>query len=67
MSWVTNIQWHGTDACIDFICPACGHQSHIDGMLPGGEIVCESCHAVFELPTDVAVKRRRTDLAGTSW
>lgn len=31
MSQHLNVQWKGTDACLDFTC-SCGHYQHIDGI-----------------------------------
>lgn len=56
MSWTTNIQWKGTDLCMDFVCPECGEQSHFDGMFAYA-IECPYCRSQFEMPSDVSVKK----------
>ena len=50
--WVTNIQWKGTDLCMDFVCPKCGTYDHFDGFFLW-EIKCESCGTIWEMPTDI--------------
>ena len=55
-AWTTNIQWKGTDLCMDFWCPACGEYSHFDGFFAYA-IKCSSCNAIYEMPTDVPLKR----------
>jgi hypothetical protein len=52
--WTTNIQWKGTDLCMDFICPQCDAQSHFDGMF-AHTIQCPGCKQRYRMPTDVAV------------
>lgn len=54
--FTTFIQWKGTDLCMDFNCPECGAHSHFDGFF-GYVIECRKCKALFEMPTDVPVKR----------
>lgn len=43
----TNIQWKGTDVCIDFDCP-CGAHGHFDGYF-AYSIRCKGCGKVYEL------------------
>lgn len=54
--WTTNVQWKGTDLCMDFWCPACGQYSHIVGFFMD-IIDCDHCYARFEMPTDLPLKR----------
>lgn len=56
MSYTTNIQWKGTDLCMDFVCPDCDGQSHFDGMFANA-IQCPHCPAVWSLATDIPVTR----------
>jgi hypothetical protein len=56
MGWTTNIQWKGTDLCMDFICPACGEQSHFDGFFAYA-IRCPVCQVKWKMPTDVPLER----------
>ena len=60
MAFVTNIQWKGTDLCMDFNCPDCGAFSHFDGFF-AYNIECSGCHARWEMPTDVPIKRVAND------
>lgn len=50
------IQWKGTDVCLDFYCP-CGTHGHFDGYFAYA-VRCPECGAVFEMGTQVIVKRR---------
>lgn len=52
----TFIQWKGTDLCMDFYCPECNEHSHFDGMF-AYHIRCPYCRTVFQMPTDVGVKK----------
>ena len=56
MTWTTNIQWKGTDLCMDFNCPTCGGFTHFDGMFAFA-IKCGHCNSYFEMPTDVPLKK----------
>lgn len=56
MAMTTFIQWKGTDLCMDFWCPECACQSHLDGMFAYA-IRCDGCDSYFEMPTDAPVKR----------
>ena len=58
--WTTNVQWKGTDLCMDFNCPACGGYTHFDGMF-AHNIQCSACGAVFEMPTDLPLQRVAPD------
>lgn len=58
--FVTNIQWKGTDLCMDFNCPVCGEYDHIDGMFVY-EIECSGCGAKFEMPTDIGSLLKRKE------
>lgn len=49
------IQWKGTDVCLDFNCP-CGAQGHLDAAF-AYFVRCPSCDSVYELGTQVIVKR----------
>lgn len=51
----TFVQWKGTDLCMDLMCP-CGCDSHIDGMF-AYYVECPSCHAIYEMPTQIPLKR----------
>lgn len=57
--WTTNIQWKGTNLCMDFICPDCGCNSHFDGMF-ANYIRCCQCKSVFKMPTDISVTKVTT-------
>lgn len=54
------IQWKGTDVCLDFHCP-CGAHGHFDGYF-AYRLRCPSCDAVYELGTQVIVKRIDPDV-----
>jgi uncharacterized protein (DUF983 family) len=54
--WTTFIQWKGTDLCMDFWCPECGHHTHFDGFF-AYHVQCSNCEARFEMPTDLPVKK----------
>ena len=54
--FTTNVQWKGTDLCMDFNCPSCGQHTHFDGMF-AHNIECSHCHDVFEMPTDLPLKK----------
>lgn len=54
--WTTNIQWKGTDLCMDFICPDCGTNSHHDGFFLY-TIECPTCGSKWKMPTDVPITR----------
>ena len=49
------IQWKGTDVCLDFTC-ACGATGHLDTDF-AYFVECPSCGAVYEMGTQVIVKR----------
>lgn len=49
------IQWKGTEVCLDFYCP-CGESSHLDSAF-AYFVQCPSCDTVFELGTQVIIKR----------
>ncbi len=49
------IQWKGTNLCMDFYCP-CGAHGHVDEQF-AYYVECEACGDVFELGTQVIVKR----------
>jgi hypothetical protein len=51
----TFVQWKGTDLCMDLNCE-CGCHSHTDSYF-GYHAECPSCHAVYEMPTDLALVR----------
>lgn len=51
--WKTNIQWKGTDLCMDYICPDCAFQGHIDGLFCYA-IKCRECGSKYKLPTDIS-------------
>lgn len=55
-----NIQWKGTDVCLDFQC-ACmgneyGYQGHFDGFFASA-LRCTRCGAVYEMPTRLRLDR----------
>lgn len=58
MSYTTNIQWKGTDLCMDFVCPepGCEKQSHYDGMF-AHVIQCPGCGTEWTLATDIPITR----------
>lgn len=61
MTWTTNIQYKGTDLCMDFICPGCGTNSHYDGYFHQ-VIKCPECGDAYELARDIpAVKLAEDD------
>jgi hypothetical protein len=41
---------------MDFICPECGHQNHYDGFF-AYNIRCAECKSVFEMSTEITVKK----------
>ena len=49
------IQWKNTDVCLDFDCP-CGQRGHYDGYF-ASFLHCPTCGAIFQLGTQVIVKR----------
>lgn len=49
------IQWKGTDVCMDFYCP-CGEHCHLDSDF-AYYVGCPKCGAVYEMGTQVIVKR----------
>lgn len=49
------IQWKGTVVCLDFHC-TCGTHGHYDGDF-AYSLHCPACGAVYELGTQVIVKR----------
>jgi hypothetical protein len=49
------IQWKGTDLCMDLHCP-CGVHSHIDSEFVYA-VRCPGCGAVYEMGTQVILKR----------
>lgn len=56
MSWVTNVQWKGTDLTMDFVCPDCGKQSLVTGMFAAA-IRCPFCRSAYVMPTDLPLRR----------
>lgn len=54
MSFTTNVQWKGTDLCMDFNCPACGEFSHFDGMF-AYVIRCPHCKALYRMPAELPI------------
>ena len=56
MSYTTFVQWKGTNLCMDFNCPECGEGTHFDGWF-AYYIECPSCKSVFEMPTDLPIKK----------
>ena len=53
MRYVTNVQWKGTDLCMDFNCPNCEQNSHFDG-ITFGFIKCFKCETNFQLQPEIA-------------
>lgn len=49
--WI-NIQWKGTESCLDFTC-TCGAEYHYDGITFGGLkcMVCGACWRISHEPT----------------
>jgi hypothetical protein len=62
MTTQTNIQWKGTDACLDFSC-LCGQQSHIDGFT-FSYIKCFKCGQTYQLDFNVSTKPVTEEEAG---
>ena len=62
-SWTTNVQWKGTDLCMDLWCPLCDEHSHFDGMF-AYHVQCSSCGAVFKMPTDLPLEHVEGDITG---
>jgi len=50
-----NIQWKGTDVCIDVYC-TCGAHGHYDGYMAMA-LQCPTCGAIWELTTSVPMRR----------
>lgn len=42
-----NIQWHGTEACLDFLC-SCGMYSHIESDF-AINLQCSNCGTIWHL------------------
>ena len=51
----TNVQYKGTDLCMDFHCD-CGGGSHFDGLF-AYVIQCPHCNSFFKMPTDLTLER----------
>jgi hypothetical protein len=51
----TNVQYKGTDLCMDFYCD-CGEGSHFDGLF-AYVIQCPHCQSFFKMPTDLTLER----------
>lgn len=49
------LQWKNTQICLDFYCP-CGCEPHGDGWGPSF-IKCPGCGSVYELGTQVIVRK----------
>jgi hypothetical protein len=49
-----NVQWKGTDVCIDIQCQ-CGHHSHYDGYF-AYYIQCPGCKIIFELSSHIRME-----------
>jgi uncharacterized protein YjbI with pentapeptide repeats len=58
-TWNTNVQWKGTDLCMDFYCPECWHRSHFDG-ISFGFIRCYKCDTNFQLKTEIKFTETKT-------
>lgn len=53
-----NVQWKGTDACMDVYCP-CGRRSHFDGMF--AYFVRCACGKVWQVPTALVLTEADAD------
>lgn len=53
-----NVQWKGTDACMDVCCP-CGRQSHFDGLF--AYFVRCACGKVWQVPTSLVLTEGDAD------
>jgi len=51
MTYQINVQWKGTDVCLDFNCP-CGQFSHIDGFT-FSYIKCFACGQNYKLASEI--------------
>lgn len=52
-TYLTNIQWKGTDLCMDFNCP-CGQYSHFDG-ITFNYIKCFKCGQNYQLSHEISI------------
>lgn len=43
------IQWKGTNACVDLVCPRCNHRAHFDGYFLYAW-KCSNCSAYYAMP-----------------
>jgi len=50
----TNIQWKGTEVCMDWRCPECQYQGHIDDDFCYA-IRCPKCRMILVLGTEVSI------------
>ena len=48
-----NIQWKGTDVCLDFHCE-CGNSFHVDGYF-AYSLRCINCEKIWKLGSEVSV------------
>lgn len=47
-----NIQWKGSQVCLDFVCPGCGAAFHVDTDCETF-IECSGCGTVTDLPNEL--------------
>lgn len=54
--WNINIQYKGTEICLDFYCPAagCDGEGHYDGFF-GQVLTCPVCRRLWQLPNSIPV------------
>lgn len=52
--FTTNVQWKGTDLCMDFNCPDCACFAHFDGAF-AHHVECPCCGALFKMPTELPI------------
>lgn len=50
----TFLQYKNIDICMDFICPSCASQSHVDGWC-AYQVRCPYCDRVWKLGQEVRV------------
>lgn len=58
-----NVQWHGTNVCVDIICK-CGAGGHFDGYAFSYALRCRACGQVYLLPHNIPLIESTLDALG---